>query len=219
MIVLASGEIYHVFNRGVMRLDIFYNAFDYKRFLELIDYYRFANTSVSFSKFRTLPLDQRYTLLKGLRKENILHVDIYAFCLMPNHFHFVLKQISTNGLTVFIGNVLNAYARYLNLKYKRVGPLCQSRFKAVLIESDEQFIHTCRYVHLNPSTGFLVSTPQLYTYKWSSYPQYVGKSIDNSFLNTKELRSFFTNGNSIQTFTEDNADFQKSLAYIKHLQK
>jgi len=216
-IVLAENEIYHVFNRGIMKLPIYLMPSDYLRFLELIAYYRFSNTPTSYSDLKKFSIEKRNQILEELKKKNMLQVEIFAYCLMPNHFHFVVKQINKNGISTFMSNILNGYTKYFNIKNNRIGPLYQSSFKVVRIETDEQFLHTCRYVHLNPSTSFLVKSDLLEKYKWSSYPYYIENNSTETFLNTKELLSFFKNKRALQDFTLDQADYQKSLAQIKHL--
>lgn len=69
---------------------------------------------------------------------------------MPNHFHFLIEQTADKGIASHMQRFINSYAHYVNIKYKRVGPLFQGLFKGVLIESDEQFLHVSRYIHLNP---------------------------------------------------------------------
>jgi len=145
--ILAPEEIYHIFNRGVAALPIYLTSRSYLRFLDLVDYYRLSNTPFSFSKLLSLPREERENLLARLRKENAIHIEILVFCLMPNHFHFLLKQITDNGISTFMRNLQNSYAKYFNIKNERAGPLFQSMFKAVRIETDEQLLHVSRYIH------------------------------------------------------------------------
>lgn len=216
--VLAASELYHVFNRGVARLPIFLSVNHYSRFLQLIDYYRFANTPTSFSSLMKLPIEEREPILNNLKKENNLQVEILVFCLMPNHYHFLLKQVSEKGITNFMGNIQNSYVKYLNIKEDRVGPLYQSPFKAKRIETDEQLLHVSRYIHLNPSTGFVVEIEKLTEYPWSSLPTYLGKTSKSfSFVNPKPILDSFKNPDQYKEFVFNQAEYQRELAKIKHL--
>ncbi len=216
--VLAAGEIYHVFNRGVASLPLFHSSTDYSRFIQLIDYYQFANTPTSFSSLMKLPIEEREPILDNLRKENNLQAEILVFCLMPNHYHFLLKQIAGKGLTSFMGNIQNSYAKYLNIKEHRAGPLYQSPFKAKRIETDEQLLHVSRYIHLNPSTGFVVEIEKLTEYPWSSLPTYLGNTSKSfSFVNPKLVINFFKNPDQYKEFVFNQAEYQRELARIKHL--
>lgn len=216
--ILATGEIYHIFNRGVVRLPIFHSSKDYSRFLQLIDYYRFNDTPTSFSRLMKIPLEERGPILETLKKENNLQVDILAFCLMTNHFHFLLKQISKKGITNFMGNIQNSYVKYLNIKKGRGGPLFQSSFKAVRIETDEQLLHVSRYIHLNPSTGYLVEIEKLKEYLWSSLHAYLdNNSQEVTFINPELVLNLFKDKKKYKEFVFDQAEYQRELANIKHL--
>lgn len=216
--VLATGEIYHVFNRGVASLPIFHSISNYSRFLQLIDYYRFVNVPSSFSNLMKIPVEKRGPILENLKKENNLQVEILVFCLMPNHFHLLLRQISEKGITKFMGNIQNGYAKYLNIKENRGGPLFQSAFKAVRIATDEQLMHVSRYIHLNPSTGYLVEIERLMDYPWSSLSDYCSDIKQKfAFVNPKFILGFFKSREKYKEFVLNQAEYQRELANIKHL--
>ena len=131
---------------------------------------------------------------------------------MPNHFHFLVKQVLDRGISIFLSQLQNSYTKFFNTKYERFGPLFQGAFKAVRIESDEQLIHTSRYIHINPVVSGI--TDSLETYEYSSYFEYVNKSI---FCSTDEILSFFKNRKDYIKFLEDQIAYGKSLELIKHL--
>lgn len=216
--IFVQDQAYHTFNRGVARSPIFFSTQHYARFLQLVDYYRFANTPTSFSQLMKIPVETRQQIINGLRKENNLQVEILAFCLMPNHFHFLLKQIAEKGIINFMGNLQNSYVKYLNIREERVGPLFQSAFKAKRIETDEQLIHVSRYIHLNPSTDYLIEIEKLTEYLWSSLPSYLDStSVYNSLIKSDIIINFFKNKNAYKEFIFDRAHYQRELAKIKHL--
>lgn len=214
------NQFYHVVNRGVASLPIFSSTRDYFRFLDLIDYYRFMNTPMSFSNLIKLPQEQRNNVWTTLRDKNSLHAEILSFCLMPNHFHFLLKQTAERGISTFLGNLENSYVKYFNTKSTRAGPLFQSMFKAVRIETNEQLLHVSRYIHLNPSTGYLVEIKDLARYRWFSFPNYLDEDenlIKYPFVNTDVILSFFKTKKDYKKFVFDQAEYQRELDRIKHL--
>jgi len=214
---IVPGQIYHIFNKSIAGEPIFLNAKDYSRFLKTIDFYRFSSPPLRFSFFDRLPIIERDNFLKNLKERGQKLVSIYAFCLMPNHFHFLAKELVDEGIKRFVSNLQNSYAKYFNTKRKRQGSLFQEMFKAVLIETEEQFLHVARYIHLNPYSSFLVRTiSQLENYPWSSFGDYLGKTrfefLDKDFLN-----GFYPSSESLRSFTLDQKDYQRRLEKIKHL--
>ncbi|MFZ5366430.1 MAG: transposase [Patescibacteria group bacterium] len=140
-------------------------------------------------------------------------VDIICYCLMPNHFHFLLCQRRQGGITEFISKLSNSYTKYFNIRNRRIGPLFQGEFKAVHIESNEQLIHLSRYIHLNPLVGYL--TDKLETYKWSSYSEFINQGGSNICSKEIILNQFKSPGNYM-TFVLDQEDYGKQLELIKH---
>lgn len=212
MIPLRTGYIYHIFNRGVNKNNIFYDESDYKRFL--FTAYHYLNHSSKFSY--DLPDSEPGSLQTGLLQKIEQPVDVLAYCLMPNHFHLLLKQKEEGGLTWYMHRLLNSYSHYINVKYKRVGTLFQGPFKNVLIDSDEQLLHLSRYIHLNPVVSNLVT--ELDNYPWSSYKNYIGvrksKLCDPRYI----LDSFPLSG-TYEDFVLSQVDYGKELEVIKHMEK
>lgn len=214
---LVNDEIYHIYNRSISFTPAFVSKRDYQRALEILNYYQFAKTPLSFSKVKRLSLKERTNLLEKLRKKNDRLVKILCFCLMPNHFHLLLKQIKEEGISKSVANFQNSYTRYFNLKNKRVGPLFQGPFKVVRIETDEQFTHISRYIHLNPYSSLVVKTlEKLESYPWSSLEEYLHPQ-ENKLSFPKEILSFFENPQKYKKFVFDQADYQRELEKIKHL--
>jgi len=141
-------------------------------------------------------------------------VEIICYCLMPNHFHLLLKQVREKGISEFMSKISNSYTKYFNTKGKRTGPLLQGDFKSVHIGSTEQLIHTHRYIHINPKEGFLVKNLQ--DYKWSSYLEYLNLESD-PICNKKTIFEQFQSVNSYKEFISDHLGYVKNLEGIKHL--
>ncbi|MDP3888893.1 MAG: transposase [bacterium] len=215
-VVLAPGEIYHVFNRSIEQRPVFTNKREYKRALQAFDYYRFKSPPLRLSKAMLLETKLREDFFQSFKKEGEKLVDIIAYCFMPNHFHFLLKQKEENGISRFTSNFTNSYTRYYNTKYKRIGALFQGIFKAVHVGNDEQLIHVSRYIHLNPVVSFLVQPDMLDSYLWSSFQEFIGKSQDN-FCATEIILDNFSSSNEYREFVNDRIDYGRKLELIKHL--
>lgn len=202
----AENCYYHVFNRGVEKRAIFLDEQDYRIFLYYLSVY-------------TSPLDKillEYPVLPPRLQCKNLHdeIKIISYCLMPNHFHLLLQQVSVDGVSKLLKQLTNAYTFYFNHKYKRVGGLVQGSFKAVLIETDEILLHISRYIHLNPLVAEIVDN--LNDYKWSSYREFIiPKSAGMCFV--EPILSNFTTENSYEKFVLDQIEYARSLEQSKHL--
>jgi len=211
---LVNEEFYHIFNRGVAKQPTFLNQYDYEQTLLALSYYRFAKPPMRLSRFKELSRQQRNELLDRLQTTK-KHVEIVCFVLMPNHFHFLLKQISENGISMFLSKFTNSYTKYFNTKRSRVGPVFQGVFKSVHIESDQQLLHVSRYIHLNPVVSFVIKDVDLLSYPWSSLPDYLkGRS---SLVHMEPVLGNFSSTNDYKNFILDRIDYAKQLEQIKHL--
>lgn len=196
---------YHIYNRGSEKKPIFETRRDYQRFLKTLKYYQIEGPKPKFSRFPSL-------LVKELDESKKI-VEIVAYCLMPNHFHLLIKPVKDAGITEFISKISNSYTKYYNTKHNRVGPLLQGEFKAVPIESDEQLTHVSRYIHLNPLVSGIIKN--LNQYEWSSYQDYIGDKI-KSFCLKEDILYFFKNPQDYEKFVLDQAGYATELGFIKH---
>ena len=182
---LETGETYHVYNRGAHKMDIFRDDKSRRRFQALLlvcnrkEPAHLSNllakyqgpSSIKIFSEEAVPLDERL-------------VDIFGYCLMPNHFHLILRQNVDRGITTFMRKVGTAYSMYFNLKYDHSGTLLQGRFKSQHVSSDSYFRWLFQYVHLNPLSIIEPDWKEsslkdekralafLDTYAWSSYFDY-----------------------------------------------
>ncbi|MBI3956265.1 transposase [Candidatus Gottesmanbacteria bacterium] len=214
-VVLATEEMYHIFNRGVERRPIFTDKWEYRRALDTIRYYRFSEPPIRYSKYIILEEKKRVQLLKALLTSQ-LQVDILAFCLMPNHFHLLLKQTANSGISRFVSKFCDSYSKYFNIKHDRIGPLFQGPFKSVRVESEEQLIHLSRYIHLNPTSSFLIKESELDSYPWSSLPEYLA-SQGNTLSNPKLIGELFKSPSKYRDFVHNQVDYAQKMEHIKHL--
>ena len=199
---VATGTICHVMNRGVDKRNIFMQQEDYFRFIH--DLFEFNDTAPVNNLtyfFGKNPKDIARPYIE--RKPRELLVEILAFCLMPNHYHLLLKPRFDNGVTKFMKKLNMGYAKYFNEKYKRSGALFQGRYKSVAVVNEPHFIYLPYYIHLNPLD---LTTPEwrekklkdttkamrfLGSYRWSSHLDYMGKSNFPSVIQKEFLTECF----------------------------
>src|SRR3990172_3613917 len=211
-VIFSEGEIYHIYNRSVGSLEILIGYKELQRALDLIYFYRFPQ-NIKFSHYKDLSSENRKEYLENIKKQKPF-VEIYAFSLMPDHFHILLKQLAKDGLKSFISNFQNAFAKYYNKKNDRGGSVFKNPFKAKWIESDEIFVHVSRYIHLNPVTSYLIEMENLPKYPWTSYPFYTGNS-QRDLINTQLLLKILGSTRKYQKFVENQVDYQRKLNLIK----
>lgn len=214
-IVFRNEYIYHVFNRGIEKRSTFKDIREFNRALKLFKFYRHREIPTRFSQVIQQPDEIRSRILEDIYKSDKI-VEILCYCLMPNHFHLVLKQKLEGGITRFMSNFTNAYTKYFNTKNQRVGPLFQGIFKSVIVEDDEQLIHLSRYVHLNPITSSFVTLDKIENYIWSSYPEYLYPS-KHKITDNDLILEMFKSTDTYKHFVLDEADYFKKIDKIKHL--
>jgi putative transposase len=197
---IVPGKIYHVYNRGVDKRKIFLDDKDYLRgihnLFEFNDTKPAANVGYFFNQNKSKGFGNRYI------KRDFL-VEILAFCLMPNHFHFLIRPLKDGGLELFMRKFAAGYANYFNQKYERSGVLFQGRYKVVAVEKESHFIHLPFYIHLNPLDliakewrkrelrDYVNAMKFLESYRWSSHLDYVGIKNFPSITQREFLLDFF----------------------------
>lgn len=204
--LFANDGYYHVYNRGVEKRTIFLDDSDYQRFLKTLYYYQFSELKFRFS-LRNSPLNEDY-------EQKLKMVEVACYCLMPNHFHLVVRQLKDGGVQKLMQRISNSYTKYLNTRNSRVGSLFQGAFKAVPIETDEQLIHVSRYIHLNPYVSGV--TQDLNTYPYSSYFSFISRSND-LICNTQPVLSLFKDTQDYKEFVVGHGDYARELEIMKHL--
>jgi putative transposase len=197
-IYFENGEIYHVYNRGVDKRTIFNERDDYLRFLNYLE---------DFNNLKLIDREKEIVKKMTLRKrrsgdgkvqnceEDIL-VEVLAFCLMPNHFHLLLRQKREGGISKFLQRITTGYTMIFNSKRKRSGSLVQGRFKAVHVGDQEYLDYLVFYIHFNPLAlidgGWLGDKDGalnfLNNYEWSSHIDYLNSNnYYDGLLTNKEF--------------------------------
>ena len=139
---LITNQYYHIYNRGVDKRDIFNNKNDLYRFIESIVEFNKVERIGSLTNLRKLKI-----VVKPLSKEPL--VSIIAYCLNPNHFHFILKQLVDGGLSKFMQKLQGGYTYYFNMDNSRTGSLFQGTFKSNIIDDENYFNKVLGYVNNN----------------------------------------------------------------------
>ena len=167
-VVLVRGEYYHIYNRGINKQRIFFSTENYLYCLRLI---------------------KKYSTKYG--------ISVIAYCLMPNHYHLVLRQDNYTSISKFVNVIFSAYVQGINRSLQRRGPLFESRFKNVHIDKDEYVLHLCRYIHLNPVKAKLTKKPDHWAF--SNYLEWINQRdgqlkdadfISKYFSSPQEYREF-----------------------------
>ncbi len=144
----APDEWYHCYTKGVEGRKVFQNKGDYERFLQLL---YLTNNTEQVNRSNLLKATTA-DILRLPRKETI--VSIGAYCLMPNHFHVLLKEKTSNGISQFMRRLGIAYAMYFNIKYERIGNLFVKPFRSKHVLEDRYFKRVIQYIHLNAAELF-----------------------------------------------------------------
>lgn len=201
-----KNNYYHIVNSGVEKRLIFLDKKDIDRFVSLIDYYRFKNPAVRFS-FRKRPSN---THIETPTEEA---VKIICFCLMPNHFHLLLRQEEETPISNFLSKISNSYTKYFNNRYKRVGPLFKGTFNSVPVEKIEDVVNISRHIHLDPSLGNIVKDSRRFPF--SSYPEYL--ALKEGFCQKKYILDSFPTAAAYERFVQDIEDYQETKKDIDKL--
>src|SRR3989338_538277 len=136
------GALYHVMVRGDNREPIFFNDADRRSFLARL-----------------------------ARAKHEYDCQLWAYVLMTNHVHLMLRTGDVHPVSKFMQSLNTAYTLYIHKKYQRVGHIFQGRFRSILVEKDSYALELTRYIHLNPVRAKMVPVPE--AYRWSSYHAYL----------------------------------------------
>lgn len=189
----SDDSFYHVYSRGINKSNIFTSSDDKDYILYLFSRHLSKNQLVTNTGYI-------YPQYRG-------KVELQTFCLMDNHFHLLFYQHEKGSLSGLMQSVLSAYTAYFNRKYKRRGPLFESRFKSSLVDRDEYLLHISRYIHLNPRS-------------WKYYPHssiiYIRKGNEPEWLQTEKVLEQHTSRNAYIEFVSDYEENNEILSELKY---
>ena len=214
----APNEWSHCYSRGVDKRTVFETPSDYERFLQLL--YLLNNTETVHRS----DLKKRSTadVLQIPRSQPV--VEVGAYCLMPNHFHLLLKEVGGGGISRFMRRLGIAYAMYFNIKNERVGNLFVKPFRSKHVADDKYFKRVVQYVHLNAAELFepawklgKIKNPsllekQLVKYRYSSMPDYYGVDRPEQALLSQKTKELFENLPSITALIADSVEYYRSMS-------
>lgn len=207
--IFANGEYYHIFNRGVDKREIFSDERDFERFLLSMNLLNDKNDGLmiewrDFKKSESNATINDF-LKRSFRKRTLL-VEIIAYCLNPNHYHFILKQVSDKGIEKFLHKIGISHTKYFNDKHKRSGSLFQGVFKSAHIDSNEYLLYLSAYVNKN---NFIHGYNTNDNWEYSSLPDYL--EMRNDGLVTKDIiLNQFRNIEEYSQFMKENALYMKN---------
>lgn len=209
--LFVANENYHLYNRGVEKRVIFLDEADHKRFVKTLF---FCNGTKPFNDRNSR---KGLTFAEAVDKRGERLVDIGAYCLMPNHFHLLIRENQEGGISTFMQKVLTAYTMYFNVKYERKGRLFESSFKSTHAGYDQYLKYLFSYVHLNPMKLLDrnwrdkslhydgLSMKHLSSYPFSSFLDYLGEKRDeNHLLNRETFPEYFP---TPEAFTREIQDW------------
>lgn len=165
------GGYYHLYNRGARRLSIFRELENYVFLLHRLK--------------RILP---------GME------VSIIAYCLMPNHYHFLVRQDGSLPAGLLVQRLFNSYTKAYNRRYAHSGTLFERRYLAKAVTDDSHLLHLCRYIHANPVKDGLVESPADWPY--SNYLEWIGKR-EGTLLDKGFIAAHFSNAQHYVAFVSD----------------
>ncbi|MBI2023583.1 transposase [Candidatus Giovannonibacteria bacterium] len=184
----VEGEFYHIYSHSIGNLDLFTSSRDYSRFLSAL----FAANGKR--EIYHLDRSRGLNLVSDIRdgKINIGEslVDIIGFCLMPNHFHLILRELSDGNISIFMHRILVSYSKYYNLKYERRGHVFERTFDAKHLHDDEYLMRALAYVNLNPEDLKQWRRKEV-KYPWSSFQDYTEENRWGGLLKTKFMLDYF----------------------------
>ena len=196
----SAGEYYHIYNRGNNKNEIFLDSEDFNFFILRLRQNLFPKQSTK--KFRTQPLpDGAFSLIN--------------YCLMPNHFHLLVKQNGELPTSKLILRVCTSYSKYFNKKHQKIGHVFQDQFKQALIDDNSYLMWLSAYIHQNPKVAGLVT--DLNKYMWSSYPNFTGYTKDDLCEKEIILSQFNNSSREYQNFVETSYEVIKERKDIECL--
>jgi REP element-mobilizing transposase RayT len=161
----VTNEFYHIYNRGTDKRDIFLDKEDVWRFLTYLK--EINSVEIIGSIFQN-------SFRKNIKKnETQKLVNIIAYCLNQNHFHFILEPLVEEGIQKFMHRLSTGYTNYFNKKNKRSGSLFQGTYKAIHISSNEYLLHLGVYVNLNNEIHIGMNKPWMKELSFSSFREYM----------------------------------------------
>lgn len=194
----ARDEFYHLYNRGTEKRIIFQDKEDYEHFLFLM----YVCNTIKSIELRNIR--------ENFDREETL-IDIGVYCLMPNHFHILVREKIEGGISKFMHKLLTAYSMYFNKKYKRTGKLYEGVFKSTHANTDNYLKYLYSYIHLNPAKLIDKNWKEIKNRNTSDLLKYVFNYHYSSLQEFINLKFKITNPMSFPSYFKDLLDHKKEL--------
>ena len=211
----GPNSFHHIYNRGNDKMNIFLDENDCYSFLGLLEENILGKKEHFSSKvFILSPKSSHMIGKKYVRK--LLPAgsfEIVCFCLMPNHFHLLVKQVKELGIGKLLSKVCTSYSKRFNKKYGHIGHVFQDQFKSVLVENNNQLLHLSAYIHSNPKVSELVK--DLENWKFSSYLNFINKEQYNLCSKNIVLEQF-KDVKNYKKLVEDSVEKIKSTKDLNY---
>jgi len=182
--------IYHIYNRGTHRLPIFREPDNYLFVMRKIKYY-----------------------------SNELNLVLLAYCLMPNHFHLLIRQTGDQPAGLLSQRVFNSYSKAYNKRYQHSGTLFQGPYRVKQVAQNTHLLHLCRYIHANPVKDNLVAAPEDWPY--SNYLEWIGQRngtlVDQAFVQ-EHFNSPTLYADFVKDYLRSRQLPQEVTAYLEQLE-
>lgn len=202
-----DGEYYHIYNRGFEKKILYRKTSDCSRFIDTLRFLTYEN-DLSFSHFLQRKNKSQYCIIPNDK------LSLCCYCLMPNHFHLLIKQEKQAGISDFLQSLFTSYTKYYSIKYNKRGPIMDGRFQITTVQSQEQLFHITRYFHINPySSGLIKSKGQIFTYPYSSISEYISTNVSNPICSQAAIAGILS-GMSPQSYKKSilgRADYQRDI--------
>ncbi len=230
---LVTGEIYHIYNRGVEKRNIFQQIADYFRFIFCL--YELNDKKLIRMRTRIGERKEKRKCRGPTPASKEPWVEIIAFCLMPNHYHLVARQLVDGGISHFMKKLGDSYVGYFNEKYNRkgMGSIFQGGYKVVHVKTEKQLIALICYIFTNPIELIEKSWKEtgvgdvkkaiefLMSYRWSSYLDYIGITNFPSVTKRDFVIEFFGGPEKIKKAVEDwilyKTELKSGLEKVKEI--
>lgn len=183
-ILFLPDNYYHIYNRGAHKANIFRNEADYL-----------------------------FLLMYVKRELERCAITMIAYCLMYNHYHFLLRQNGGVEISKFMQAVFNIYTKAFNGKYELSGTLFEGPYKAILVERNEYLLHLCRYIHRNPLEAGLVAKPE--QWQFSNYAEFVGKR-NGTLMDHEFVKTNFGSPEAYKDFVMNYVPPEKTQKELRH---
>ncbi len=190
-VVFVEKEFYHIYNRAVDKRNLFNNFGDTERFFNGIEQFNTPKVLGNLLRGHRVSTDPKL-------------VNIIAYCVNPNHFHFILEQVEERGIERFMHKLGMGYSKYFNTKYERSGALFQGKFQAKLIDSNGYLLHLSTYINLNHlahGRGHSVSTLSR-----TSWDEYTRENFTDGICKKEIVLGQFKNKKEYKKFAEESLE-------------